>query len=251
MKLIIFLNLILVAGVFAQPELTREKALLLSKRLNPAVLDGSEAREILTRLRLKYDSATFFQCINTPDVPAVKLFLSAGADPNDRLMEFGHQTALIAAVFNGDLDLVRLLVQAGAEVNARDGDESTALIKAANIGKGDIARYLLEQGADPMLRTKLRSNALQGAAGKGDIDLAKALMAKGLDVNAADLMGNTPLMSAVSHGQEEMVAFLLSKGANFSLKTYKGKAAIDIATELGLTPIATLLQAHQSTRESQ
>ena len=70
---------------------------------------------------------------------------------------------------NGDLDVVRLLIEAGLDVNARDENDSgdTALMKAAEQGHLDVVRFLVEQGANLRLFNVLRQNALYGASGHG------------------------------------------------------------------------------------
>ena len=74
---------------------------------------------------------------------AVEFLLQAGADPN---LTSSGETALFAAVSADSLECVRLLVQAGAEVNATDCDGWTCLF---HLRSEQVARFLLELGADP------------------------------------------------------------------------------------------------------
>ena len=76
---------------------------------------------------------------------AVALLLQAGADPN--LTSTG-QTALFNAVMADSLDCVRMLIEAGADVNATDCDGWTCLF---HLRSAEVARFLLEQGASPAI----------------------------------------------------------------------------------------------------
>ena len=82
-------------------------------------------------------------------VDLIRTLIDIGADVNAQAQEGDYGTALIAAAFEGNLDIVKLLLEAGADVNAqsREGDYSTALIAAAGRGKASIVKLLLEAGA--------------------------------------------------------------------------------------------------------
>lgn len=60
-----------------------------------------------------------------------------------------NQTALEAAAMNGHAEVVRILIKAGADANARSADGATALIAAAKHGFGDVVQLLLDAHADP------------------------------------------------------------------------------------------------------
>ena len=83
----------------------------------------------------------------------LSLLLRHGGDPN-ALAVYGNKTIIFAAILHGRIDNVRLLVEAGADIHARDGDLATPLHDARAVRSYDIAYYLLEQGADPMLKNE-------------------------------------------------------------------------------------------------
>ncbi|MCP3920079.1 MAG: hypothetical protein GY711_31520 [bacterium] len=84
----------------------------------------------------------------------------------------------------GDLESVRLLVEAGAEVDEADFDGRTPLSRASL----EVARYLLERGADPDL-----GHALHHAVQRGRLPLVTLLLEGGADVDARDADGKLPL----------------------------------------------------------
>ena len=140
----------------------------------------------------------------------VKELLARGADPNAK--NDGGVAALIPATDN--LEMTRLVVEAGADVNARTEDGSSALmVVARRAGAVPVAAYLLEKGADIGAATADGITALHRAAQSGDVDMIKLLVERGANVNAQPKSGPVPLASAVVFGHGAAVRYLLSKGA--------------------------------------
>ncbi len=81
------------------------------------------------------------------DLEQVRGLLDAGADPNQREAVLGT-TPLFSAAAAGDLELLKLLLARGAELDGLNLDGTSALIGAAFLGRVDTARHLIEQGAD-------------------------------------------------------------------------------------------------------
>lgn len=141
-----------------------------------------------------------------PDNTAVvQLLLQHGADPNAR--DANGRPALIIALFgdNGETVPVRL-VAAGADVNAGDGQE-TALTIAVRRGDTALAGALLRHGARVDARGGHGATALMQGGGSETTDL---LLEHGADPNARDEDGYTPLMSAAAQGDHESVVLLLA-----------------------------------------
>jgi ankyrin repeat protein len=216
---------------------------------------------------------------------AVRLLLANGAAPNTANNE--GTTALMWAV--DSIDKVRLLLDGGAHVNARADDERTSLIVAAGRrGSTDVVKLLLDRGADASLaagrttalilaaRTgdpasmrlllahgaNLKADAVAalddavraactacvdlvaGAAGQkalaesvvaqaqfGKIDAVKLLLKRGANVNGRTAAGLTPLLAACDTDapSAEVVQLLLSSGADVSARTADGKTALILA----------------------
>ena len=156
------------------------------------------------------------------DLDMVRLFLGYGA--NDR------SAALLAAVEVSHLTLVRLLVRAGACVNTRQGADSylcgaPVLAVAAFHGNLEIVRLLLDSGADVEVtedtddsttRMLKRTTALQYAAIKGHLSVVHELVSRGADVNAPAWSDDqrTALEGAAEHGRLDTVQFLINVQAN-------------------------------------
>ena len=111
----------------------------------------------------------------------VKLLLDRGADPNRAGV--GGTTALMWAVPN--LEKVRLLVDHGANVNARSETDRTAFLVAASYPRTlDVLRLLLDRGADLRAQDRAGATALALAVRSADVDVVRFLADKGLEPNS-------------------------------------------------------------------
>jgi ankyrin repeat protein len=143
--------------------------------------------------------------------------MKAGADPNDPINYINaDETPLMHAARAGGVDAVRMLLVAGAKVNARESwNGQTALHWAAAEGHSAVVQALIEGGADIRQRSNAGSTPFMFAVRKGDMPSVNALLAAGVNVNEkrpADLA--TPLLVAIINGHEDLVDLLLDKGAD-------------------------------------
>jgi ankyrin repeat protein len=123
------------------------------------------------------------------------------------------------AASNGDLDLVRALIKAGANVKLKNQFGTTALTEAAIIGTAPIIEALLKAGADPNTRNPEGETALMAVARSGKVEAAKLLLDAGADVNAKESWGQqSAIMWAAAQSQGEMVKLLASRGADLNAR---------------------------------
>ncbi len=144
--------------------------------------------------------------VTTDPMPVIKKLLDAGANPNAivnstpraRMREGSPRivfaTALMRAAFSGDIELVKLLIEHGADPRISSSDRETTLMAAC--GTGFINGY-----------HRLRPPAER-------LEVVKLLVGLGEDVNAADSYGITPLMVAANLGDIEIVKYLIAQGAD-------------------------------------
>lgn len=120
----------------------------------------------------------------------------------------------------------------------------TAFMRAARSGDVEVMRYLLDHGANPKLSNKDGANALMLAAGLGYTDAnrsteAEALAAVkmcldlGFDVNAATDKGETAMHGAAKRGADSIIQYLAAKGANVNAANKQGLTPFDIAMGKG------------------
>jgi ankyrin repeat protein len=170
------------------------------------------------------------------DVAAVRSLLRSGADPNVALGD--GLTALHLAAEAGNLELVSVLIDAKARLDARTriGDY-TPLHLAAGSAHEPVVRALLGAGADPRVVTSSSGAtplhlAARAMSGEGTI---RALLEKGADVNALEsAYGQTPLMFAASYGRSASVRELMRGGADPSLRT----RVVDVLRSMALDQAA-------------
>jgi ankyrin repeat protein len=165
----------------------------------------------------------------------VRLLLERGADIEAKEKGRGW-TALIWAAGVGHEAVMRLLLERGADVEAKEKERGgTALIWAAALGHEAVVGLLLERGADVEAKEKkIERTALIWAAGLGHEAVVGLLLERGADVEAKDKKGMTALIYAAGSGHEAVVRLLLERGADVEVKDKEiGGTALIYAAGLG------------------
>lgn len=171
------------------------------------------------------------------------------ADERKHLVE---ETKLLEAAKSGDLDaVVRIISDSPANINCKDfdGRESTPLHFAAGYNRIDVLRYLLEQGADVEARDTGGLVPLHNACAYGHLAIAELLVKHGADVNASDKWKYTPLHEAASKGKLEICKLLLLSGADPKRKGRDGKTPLDVVKE-GADDVVDLLRGNTAVLEA-
>jgi ankyrin repeat protein len=158
-----------------------------------------------------------------------------------------QQTLLHYAVRFKKEPLVKLVLAAGADVNAQDESKETAVTLCTKFDlNAALLKLLLNAGADIDHKNDRGENAFQDAIGDQDLDKARALLALGAAVDASVAIGEkTPLFVAIEDEQTEIVAMLLANGANIQHTVFDSKnGALYVAARYGtLETIQQLLAA--------
>lgn len=149
------------------------------------------------------------------DLDVIISSIKKGANLNikDRLA----QTALYWAVLHREPEVIRTLLEAGANPNFKYNGE-TLLVKwvkkFSNEGVPEKINLLLEFNADTNIKDKKGNTALIYAVKHGTPELIKALIKHGANINTPDNMGYTPLMEAILSKKQKIVETLLQLGAD-------------------------------------
>jgi ankyrin repeat protein len=256
----------LTALVFA----AREGDLESARRLLAAGADVNQATE--------YGWTPLLTSVNNRNYEVARLLIEHGADV-DRANKGGWTPLYLATdnrnieggdypVPKADMDhlaLIRLLLEKGADPNARIGentltrtiftmqwfyeDGATPFVRAAQSGDTALMSLLLEHGADPKIPTRHGDTALTAAAGIGWVDgvtyehsvqanleAIRMLLDLGLDPNAANSEGRTPLMGAALKGRTDVIQLLVERGARLETRDRGSRDThIPGATVAGLT----------------
>ena len=176
----------------------------------------------------------------------VKLLVERGADVNAKDNAYG-ETALMRAAKGGYTETVKLLLARGADASV--GPEGRLpLVVAAEGGHLAVVKLLIARGADVNGRNKREApedvTALAAAAEVGHTEIVKALLARGADVNLKNGRGITPLFTAARLGHTETVKALLAGGADANVRNKFGWTPLFIAAGEGHTETMRALLAH-------
>ena len=163
-----------------------------------------------------------------------------------------------------NFDLVKLLIQHGARINAQDPEKKTALISLCECnGNPQMVQLLLENGADITIRditnknaldyalrnnnyaikAVLRSYMLLNAVKENQLTIAKTLLLVEINPNVQDIKGNTPLHYAVKNGNKVMILLLLSNGASISACISNKEGELPMHLAVGTAMLPFLLKA--------
>ncbi|KAI9776415.1 MAG: hypothetical protein M1839_009612 [Geoglossum umbratile] len=171
----------------------------------------------------------------------VRLLLNKGAEIGSR--DNKGQVALHVAAYSGHESVVRLLIKKGADVNAKNSDGWTALRWAAREGHEAVVRLLIGKGADVNAKdNRDELTALRLAAQEGHEAVAQLLIEKGADVNAKESDGSMALHLAALKGYKAVVRLLIEKGADVNAKDNRDElTALRLAAQEGHEAVAQLL----------
>ena len=159
-------------------------------------------------------STKFAVAIEDHDVDAVKALLKSG-ESTETVIDYGEHkiTPLIKAAWDGDQEIVKALLDAGAKINAKATDTGeTALLNAVSRKHMEIVELQLKSGADVLVKNRFDFNALTIAVAANDQDLAALLLDNKANIETETLT-LTPLMFAASAGHVDMIRFLVKRGA--------------------------------------
>lgn len=223
-----------------------------SKSLHKAVQQG-DAELVVTILKSNSN------CINVPNImgfsplmiasgsgkrDVVRVLLDMGADMS--YQNSSGRTSLMEACFHGELECAQLLIEHGSSCLSRDFSGFSSLHYAVDGGNINMVNFVLNEGV-PV--DDLDASTLSGwtplmrvATLGGDAAIARVLVERGADVNRRDSEGNTVLMLATLNNLDELVRVLLESNADPLAKTEHGKTAVDFAASFDRQIVYKLLR---------
>jgi ankyrin repeat protein len=235
---------LMTAALFADADMIE---LLLKRGADPNRTDESGATALMW---------------SVPDISKVQRLLARGANVNAR-SQTERTALLVAASYPGTVNLLRLLVERGADLRAQDRSGATALSLAVRSSDIDVVRFLVERGLDPgaltpaARRVGLARNdrattdflMSKGAGSNADadalvttatwhpVDLVARWIDTGASVNASNAAqyGRTPLLTAVTSeaAGADTLRLLLDRGADPNVPTTEGETPLDWAIYKG------------------
>lgn len=180
------------------------------------------------------------------DTTAVQAALAAGADTEVRDGE--GRTPLMLAVYRDNIAAARLLINAGANMNAQDKILNSPFLYAGAEGLTEIVQLCMKAGADYTVFNRYGGSALIPACERGHVETVAALLSdKKFPIDHINRLGWTALLEAVilgSGGERHIavVKMLIAAGANVNIADKDGVTPLAHARKKGQREIARLLE---------
>lgn len=190
-----------------------------------------------------HPSISLYLAVQRGDIDQVERHIHWGTDINTALSD--GRAPLQHAVEYGGVVMVRLLLDNGAVLDARDSSGISAIDQAILTGRTQVAEVLRVAGAafDPnALLLKATHN------GVTDRDILRYLLRHGADLEAREAAtGDTALLIAVRNDYHRLARHLVDQGAQVNVRDRQGHSALRIAREAGYKEIVSLLERFGAT----
>ncbi|MGE7954463.1 ankyrin repeat domain-containing protein [Lysinibacillus xylanilyticus] len=197
---------------------------------------------------MKPQSDNLIQAVENNDLEKVQEILQDPSYPINETNDKG-ETPLLIATHENYIEVAKLLIEVGADINQQDNIQDSAYLYAGAQGKTEILKYMIEH-AEPNqnIVNRYGGNALIPAAEKGHLNNVKLLLLDGkADIDHQNNFGYTALIEAValtdgSVVYQQIVQELLAHNANKELRDNSGKTALEYAKEMGYTKMIEMLE---------
>ncbi|XP_049794897.1 uncharacterized protein LOC126209804 [Schistocerca nitens] len=222
-------------------ELHQWREILPESTFDSIVQQLKRARDGRT-LRGARGATMFSNAVVTGDAECVRLLIQAGVDLN---VQFSSgRTATHEAAAAGHVDCLESLLSAGADVNVKDKSGLTPLHCAAATGRAQCVKLLLRAGADALAQDSKRKSPLHCAAYARAAECVRLLANSAKNLEVRDLKGATALHYAAENGDVESVEHLLRAGADSSPLSDTVGTPLHVAAKTGnVDCVRLLLQA--------
>uniref|UniRef100_T1IV76 Histone-lysine N-methyltransferase n=1 Tax=Strigamia maritima TaxID=126957 RepID=T1IV76_STRMM len=189
----------------------------------------------------RYTIKSFYNSAKTGDVGKILHMLAMSYNPNHQFEEYDNETALHAACANGHLIAVHVLQQAGAKLDCVDDKLRTPLTVAVENKQTVIIRYLIRAGVNLEARGEDGMTSMHIAAKMGNLEACRCFFeTRKLNINLLDDGGWTPLVWGSEHRHKDVVRFLLECGADPNVRDNEQNIALHWAAFSGSSEICEL-----------
>lgn len=194
-----------------------------------------------------FDQTPLAQACKYGNVDIIQFLIDHGADPNGRNLKGTPETPLSIACSFGQTDAARYLIEKGADVNfipqySKSDFGSTALTGAISSGSLEIVKLLIQHGANINENDPNEGYPLTVAAFFRSKVILEVLLKNGAEVNGKDNDENTALILAARDGDIDNVKLLLQYHADKSIKNKSGETALTVSKSANSAEINQLLQ---------
>lgn len=239
-------NLTVEAPTFTKTQITNIQIKTgeeVSQRVELTIPELIEQVQVTTRASVTEPATMGMVAIAEPKDPLIRAALKEDLDGIRQLVfaslninlrdEGTGMTALDYAVGNGNLEIVRMLIMAGARADLKDESGRTALMRLSENATAELVRQLLSAGVEINERDKSGKTALMNAASRTPAEVVKELINNGAKIDLKDEDGRTALMFAASNDNNDLqtLKLLIDAGAVVNDKNNDGSTPLMIAAE--------------------
>jgi ankyrin repeat protein len=184
------------------------------------------------------------------DLDGVRAALAEGADKN--ALDGEEATAILRAARGGHLDVVRALIAESVDIDAQDQTCFNPFIHGCIFNDFELVKTMVEAGADLKRLTRFGGNGLTPAAEKGHVEIVRYLLENtNINVNLTNTLGWTALIEAIILGDggpvsQETVELLLKHGAKPGMTDEWGVPPVELARKRGFTELVSILERYQA-----
>ncbi|VDI03597.1 Hypothetical predicted protein [Mytilus galloprovincialis] len=172
-------------------------------------------------------------------IEMVRMLLDMGADYNK--CDKNGTSPVLGACINRHTEVVRMLLDVGADYNKCNNNEWSAVNIACSEGHTEIVKMLLDKGVDYNKCNNNGWSLLKLAGRAGHTEIVKMLLDKGADYDKCDDNGWSPLKSACIAGHKKIVRMLLDIGADYDKCDDNGCSPLKLAGNAGHKKIVRML----------
>lgn len=250
---LLFLASVLLYGCQRQETVSSDSTVIGEERMSA---EGSESNQINhsssetlpAPMSETFSPNDLLKSVKEGDLNQVEKILTDKGYNIEEIDQEGN-TPLNVAVHNNQVEIAKLLIDCGADINQQNTISDSPYLYAGAEGRTEILAYMLSKG-DPDLSkvNRFGGNALIPAAEKGHLDTVRLLLEDGrVEVDFQNNYGYTALIETValndgSQLYQDIAKALLDRGASKTLKDNSGKSAVDYAANYGYLGMTQLLQ---------
>ena len=202
----------------------------------------ASAKSSLFDLVNKQDSTGLQHYLNT----TAKQTLASELEQKDN----NGNTAIIIATYQGNYPIVKSLIDAGANIHARDDNQRDLINIAIRAKSSELVKLFIAAGVDVKAFTRrYRGSTLIFASHQGQVETVKALIKAGAPLDRVNILGWTAILEAVVLGDgdkahQEIVKALIKAGADKNIADRNGQTPLEIAESRGHTEMVKILKAN-------
>ena len=210
----------------------------------PPALAQAVAESGVTAVSGLPDAVFFRTQMELGVIDRAREWLAAGLPPDFMGDRIG--SGLMIAAWEGNIPLMALFAERGANIDQTNALGETALMHAAWKGRLDAVRWLIERGAKVELEGDRPGwTALHYATFAGHGEIVELLLNRGAAINARTPNGSSVLMMAIYEGREDMARWLLARGADPRIKNENDHGALEWAMKFNHPRIARLVATQE------